>query len=383
LAGKYKQEVNMSSTIYYKGTLKDDCSVDELFDAVVQQSTAMNCNIVREVDSFYIEFTEGTSEPLMFRLDNRKINWFCKWNNPGNPGEYYRIFDLFIAVKPFFKTLRIDDDEGAWHDYQLMSKPCKIHLRELSSPAETGLLQRDFDASRYDLSGLLKPGMMFLPYSEAVYCVITQDFLKILKADSVNDLDKGRILELANSVQIEDDDPFTLENFEFQFPYMLLLIWIGHCLIYGCKGRVCRLSDEVRGLKTNKLAAKYGLLSIFLNIHSGTVNYKHAEMKRFASLHIDTGPKSGEFSAQAKEALTKIIKEYVAENNIDTSSKEPVLIPVTGEIKEAYEAIFAAEHKPAPDLKPEDIKQSLEALVSVLDYLGFKYVGVEEASNNI
>ena len=368
----------MSSTIYYKGTLKDSSSVEEIYDTVLRQSAEMNCKIVREDDSFYIDFTEGKSEPLMFRLNDRKINWFCNWNNPGNPDEYYRIFDLFMAIKPFFKSLRIDDDEGAWHNYQLKSRPCKIHLRELSGPAETGLLELDFDAAKYDFSEYMKPGMLFLPYSDAVYCVIARDFLQIFKAVTVSDLDKDCILALANRLLSEEDEPFSHESFEFQFPYILLLIWISHCLTYGSKGRVCQLSDEVRGLKTNMLAAEFGLLSVFLNIHSGTVNYKHAEMKRFAGEHINTGPKSDEFSAYARAALSKIIRDYVIQNNIDTTSKDPVLIPVTGAFKEAYDAIFTAENKSAPDIKPEDIRQSLQALVSILDYLGFKYVGVED-----
>ncbi len=367
----------MSSTIYYKGTLKDGSSVDELYDAVLRQSSALNCKIVREADSFYVEFTEGTSEPLMFRLRDRKVNWFCKWNNPGDPDEYYKLFDLFLAVKPFFKSLRVDDDEGAWQEYQLRSRPCKIRLRELSGAAELDLLEQDFDAAKYDLSGFLKPGMVFLPYSDAVYCVIARDFLNVFKADSVMKLDRDRILKLANKLRAEDDEPFTHENFAFMFPYMLLQIWIGCCLAYKVEGRVYCLADEVRGLKTNKLAAEFGLLSVFLNIHSGTVNYKHAELKRFAAEHINTGARSTECSALAKAALTELIKNYIAENNLDTSSAGPVLIPLTGDFKEAYDAILAAENT-APDTQPEDIRQSLRALVSILDYLGFKYVGVEK-----
>lgn len=371
----------MSSTIYYKGTLKDNSSVEELFDVVHEQSLAINCSIVREKDSFYIEFAEGMSEPLLFKLNDRKMSWFCKWNNPGNPGEYYRIFDLFLAIKPFFKSLRVDDDEGAWHDYLLRSKPCKIHLRDLSGPAETGLLERDFDISNYDFSSLMKPGMIFLPYSSAVYCLIAQDFLRILKAGSVKELDKDRILELANKLQTGEHEQFTRENFEFYFPYMLLLIWIGYCLTYGSKGRVHELSDEVRGLKMNRLAAKHGILSVFLNIHSGTVNPKHAEMKRFAKDYIDTGPKSGVYSAQAKAELTSLIKDYVEKNNIDTTSKEPVFIPLSGELKQAYDAIFAGANNNAPDIMPEDISQTFRVLVSILDYLGFRYAGVEDENN--
>lgn len=363
----------MSSTIYYKGTLKDGSNTDALYEAVLRQSSGLNCSIVREADAFYIEFAEGTSEPLMFRLLNGKLNWFCKWDNPGNPDEYYRIFDLFLAVKPFFKSLRIDDDEGAWQEYQLKSKPCKICLRELSGPAELGLLEGDFDAEKCDLSGLLKPGMRFFPYSDAVYCVIARDFLKTFDAVSVMQLDRDRIIKLANKLRT-DGEPFTRENFAFMFPYILIQIWIGCCLTYKVEGRVYRLADEVRGLKTNKLAAEFGLLSCFLNIHSGTVNYKHAEMKRFAADYVDTGPKTTAFSAKAKAALTDLIRDYIAENNVDTSSGGPVLIPLTGEFKEAYEAVFA---NPAPVAEPEDIRQSLRALVSILDYLGFRYVGVE------
>lgn len=374
-------EVIMSSTIYYKGTLKDSSSAEELYNAVLSRSSAMNCRIVRESDSFYIEFTEGSSEPLLFQLKDRKINWFCKWNNPGNPDEYYRIFDLFLAIKPFFKSLRIDDDEGAWQEYLLKSKPCKIHLRRLSTPAELSLLARELHSAHDDFSGFLKSGMRFIPYSNAVYALIAQDFLRIFKAGTVNDLDKHRILKLANRLRAAEDEPFTRDNFAFMFPYMLLQIWIACCLTYKNEGRVYRLSDELRGLRTNKLAAEFGILSVFLNIHSGTVNYKHAEMTRFAREYIYTGPKSGERSIQAKAALTRLIKEYIAGNNIDTTSKELFFIPMTDTFKDACETIFAGGDNSAPDLHQEDIVQSLEVLVSILDYLGFRYVGPEEPGN--
>ncbi len=100
-------------------------------------------------------------------------------------------------------------------------------------------------------------------------------------------------------------------------------------------------------------------------------------MKRFAAGHINTGASSTECSAQVKAALTELIRDYVMTNNIDTTSEGPVLIPLTGDFKEAYDAILAAGSMPAPDTQPEDIRQSLRVLVSILDYLGFKYVGVE------
>lgn len=367
----------MSSTIYYKGTLKDNVAVEALYEAVVESAAELNCKIVREEDTFYLEFTDGTSEPLMFKLDNRKINWFCKWNNPANPEEYFKIFDLFIAIRPLFKTLRIDDDEGAWQDYFERSRPCKINLRELSGPIEHSLLERDFTFSKYDLSDFLKPGMRFIPYSKVVYCVIAQDLLTVLDADTVEELDMDKMIELANKVQFEEMGPFSRENFAFEFPYILMLIWIGYCLTYGRRGRVCQLSNDVWGLKTNKLAAQAGILSEFLNIHSSTVNSKHTELKRFAKKYIYTGPPSECVSAEAKAQLTQVIKAYVAQNDIDTNSNEPVLIPLTGEIKEAYEAILANISTDMTDLITEDAGQSLQVLVSILDYLGFKYVGAE------
>lgn len=372
----------MSSTIYYKGTLKECSTFEDLYEVVCRQSTDLHCKIVKEEDAFYLEFAEGQSEPLLFRLNNGKINWFCKWNNPGNPDEYYKIFDLFISIKPLFKSLRVDDDEGAWNEYLLNSKPCKIHLRELLGPAENALLERDFIFSKYDLSELMKPGMRFFPYSNAVYCVIAQDFMRVVKADSTKTLDKNHILELVNRLQIEEKGQFSLENFAFQFPYILLMIWVGYCLTYGRKGRVCQLSDEVRGLKINRLAAEFGILSIFLNIHSGTVNSKHAEMKRFAADYIYTGPKSNEYSARAKAELAKIIKDYIKKNNIDTTLTESLFIPVSGEFKAAYDSIIAGLYSSAPNTQAEEFRRSLEVLVSLLDYLGFRYVGPEEQESN-
>lgn len=370
----------MSSTIYYKGTLKDTRCAEDLYEAVRRQSATLNCKIVRSGNDFYIEFAGGASEPLLFRLNDGKVNWFFKWHNPANPDEYFRIFDLFIAIKPLFKSLRIDDDEGVWQEYLLKSTPCKIHLRQLSGPAELSLLEKNFKASDYDLTRFMMPGMMFLPYSNIVYCVIARDFLRIFNTDSVTALDKDRILNLANKLRI-DDQLFTHENFAFMFPYMLVQIWIGCCLAYKIEGRVCGLPDAVRGLKTNRLAAEFGLLSTFLNIHSGTVNYKHAEIKRFAARHMmNTAPKLADNSKQAKAALTKLFRSYITENNIDTQSGGPVLIPLTGSFKDAFEAITDS-CKPAPGIRTDEAKQSLEELVSILDYLGFKYIGPDEAKS--
>ena len=140
-------------------------------------------------------------------------------------------------------------------------RPCRIRLRELSGPAELGLLERDFDAAKYDLSRFLKPGLMFLPYSEAVYCVIARDFLKIFKADTAAALDRDRILKLANKLRT-DGEPFTRENFAFMFPFILLQVWIGCCLTYKVEAAFTG-GGRGQGLKTNKLAAEFGLLSGF------------------------------------------------------------------------------------------------------------------------
>ena len=89
-------------------------------------------------------------------------------------------------------------------------------------------------------------------------------------------------------------------------------------------GIVKSLTEDVRGLTSSNIAAKEGTLSIFLNRHSGGAgNSKEAEMRKLAKKYYKTG-----------------------------SLGEVMVID-----------------------KPE---RELEFFFSMMDYLGFKYIGVEK-----
>ena len=82
----------MSFTIYYKGTLKENNSINDIFDIVSNHIKYINAELNRYDDTIIINFLQGKNEPLTFHFDKNKINSFCKWNNPENPKEVYKIF---------------------------------------------------------------------------------------------------------------------------------------------------------------------------------------------------------------------------------------------------------------------------------------------------
>jgi hypothetical protein len=131
----------MSCTIFYKGKLKEDISVEFTISKIKEYSKNFNCNVEKNENGITIDFLNGNSEPLSFNFKNNMINSFCKWNGE-DIEEFYKIFHLFIELKPLFKSLKIEDDEGLWHEYVIQKEPCKIKLKPLSSQIKMEFFNR-------------------------------------------------------------------------------------------------------------------------------------------------------------------------------------------------------------------------------------------------
>jgi len=279
----------MSCTIFYKGKLKEDTTIDALSSIIKEQISKINCSFHQDDNCITVIFNAGNSEPLVFDFDNAKVDNFCKWNGE-DENEFYAIFDLFIAIKPLFRSLRITDDEGAWEEYLAKSKPCKIKLRPLVGEIENQLLNRALKNSS-DPFGEIEQivyDALRLHSAAPVLCrIITQDFIKIIGIKSRDDFAPKPIVDFTNNLDFADDHlgKVHVQNFEHTFKYMMLRVWISHAFTYKNRGMVHQLPNNVSGLKSSKLAALFGISSIFLNWHSGIVNSKHTEMNKFADLH--------------------------------------------------------------------------------------------------
>jgi len=283
----------MSCTIYYTGTLKESKSPEDVFGAISNHMQNINANLKQSANLVVINFLQGNSETLVFDFDKNKINGFWKWNG-NDPEEFYKIFDMFIEIKPLFKSLKIDDDEGLWNEYVIQKQPCKIKLRPLSSD-EMKFLDRIKENEinpANDIEKLVMAKSNLSPFYKSLLRIIVQDFIKIMKIESVDDFNPHAIVDLTNELNFMGADSVKEESkyFDFHFHYILIKIWISYAFEYKKLGVVKELAEDIRGLITSKEAALWGITSIFLNSHSGGAsNSKEAEMRKFAKKYYKTG----------------------------------------------------------------------------------------------
>ena len=328
--------VNMSCTIFYKGTLKEDNSTGEVLNVISKHLQSMNAKLVQNNDAIVIHFLRRQSEPLVFDFIKNKVDGFCKWNGD-DQAEFYGIFDMFIELKPLFKSLKVDDDEGLWNEYVIQWQPCKIKLRPLSA-SETKFLDRvkvneinppgEIEKYIMSQSGLnpisldstqesimvreqmeangvtsLAEWAQFMqsynsktkserPFYHALLRIIAQDFVKIMQIDSIDDFKPQEIVDLTNELKFWGEVGYKedIKWFDFHFCRMMLVLWISYTFEYKKMSRVKDLSGDVRGLQASKIAASGGIESIFLNRHSGGAsNSKEAEMRKLAKKYYKTG----------------------------------------------------------------------------------------------
>jgi len=315
----------MSCTIFYKGTLKDNNNPDDVLITVSKHLKSINGELSLCGDTIIIKFLQGQSEPLVFNFNNGTVDAFCKWNGE-EPGDFYAIFDMLIELKPLFKSFSIEDDEGHWHEYVINKQPCKIKLRPLSMN-EMRLLQRIKmnEANSLDATEKLVMDKSELrPFNKALLRIIVQDFIQIMGINEVDDFVPQVILDLTNELDFGGETSYKekIEWFNFHFNRMLIIIWLSYAFEYKNLGIVKNVAESVRGIVSSKIAATDGIASIFLNRHTGGAsNSKEAEMRKLAKKHYRSG------------ALGEVMV-------IDNPERE------------------------------------LEFFFSMMDYLGFKYVGI-------
>ena len=316
----------MGCTIFYNGKLKNEYTFKDIVSIVQKHTETFDCVLDINGSKVAINFCNGKSEPLVLTLQDNKIDGFCKWNGD-NEEEYYKILDMFINLKPLFKPYKIEDDFGIWNSYLIRNKPCKIIKRSVLTEQEQRLLQRIIDNTQkgysdveIELLDTMYRRTEVSPFSKNICRLIVQDFLELFSIRSLTYEKRNEIIKVANKIsEVNQYLSLTEANFTVEFIYIVVTIWVSYYLSYKNKGIVKDLSNEIRGFESSKLAALFGIVSNFLNCHSGTINPKHAEIDKF-------------------------ILKFVSHNN-------PFMLSQLGAERE------------------------IELLISILDYLGFKYEG--------
>lgn len=317
----------MSCSIFYKGKLKENADIQNVIELIKRSAKNIDCSIIEKKDSITLLFNQGKTEPLVFDFKNDKIDNFCKWNGIDEQ-EFYKIFDIFIDIKPYFKSLKIEDDGGFWYTYNTMLKPCKVIRITTLSDNEIKLLERINANISTELRQIEKDIYKQMyhdiegsgPYSYRIWRLIVQDVVKLF---DITELDKNTyayLIKKANRIIPDYFSYFDIENFSVNLMALIVALWVGEFTIYKDLEIVSLLNDNIRGLSGSKKAAVLGIMSSFLNCHSGMVNAKHSELDKFMVQQL-----SCEF--------------YF----------------ILNELK-------------------DDGKTEFELLVSILNYLGFKYI---------
>ena len=283
----------MSCTIYYKGTLKDSYSESDVFSTITQHLQKMSAKLYQEDTSIVIHFLQGKSETLVFDFKDRKIDGTFKWNGE-NKEEFYEVLDLFITLKSLFKSLKVDDDDDIWNEHLAQKSECKIKLRELSFEEQAVLKRIEINSKNpmNDLEYHIFKKSNFAPYYKNLLRIIIDDFIKIMNYNNVDDFNEQKIIDEAIKTNYFSENMsfvFTLKNFDFYFCTMIVIIWISNTCEYKKLGCIKDLDNNERGLASSKIAMSEGLESIFLNKHTGGAsNSKAAEMRKLAKKHYKT-----------------------------------------------------------------------------------------------
>ncbi len=143
----------MSYSIFYKGTLNPSSDRGELLHTVAAHASQYKWIVQSSADgNIVIEIPD--CEPLVFFFNDGQVDKWVKCFAQGASAniEIEKIFDLLWGVKPLFKALDVQDDDGLWDAYVARRSPEKmIFLRELKD-SEVAELKRDFDLPREQTS---------------------------------------------------------------------------------------------------------------------------------------------------------------------------------------------------------------------------------------
>ncbi|MCL2512290.1 MAG: hypothetical protein FWF08_00190 [Oscillospiraceae bacterium] len=281
----------MAWTIFYYGKLKDKISVGEVCDFITDFAERnFDAQISRDDFGIFLDFDKGTSETLCFVFSDKKIDAFCKWNGE-DEAEFYKIFDLFIELRPFFKYLHITDDFDEWTQYNMRNQPCKIILREINSDIEKQLLLRMernmlIPLSMFEIKFLSYRGRF--PSNIKLYRIVMQDFVKIMDYKLLADFNEQILIDYFKNLNFSKnlDDFFArirLDIFRFRFLDMMMFIWLNYAFTYKNLGLVADIEKISRDLNSSVCAAMSGLPPIFMNGPISVEGAKHVEMAKLAA----------------------------------------------------------------------------------------------------
>ncbi|MCL2488133.1 MAG: hypothetical protein FWE80_05555 [Oscillospiraceae bacterium] len=338
----------MGCTIFYKGFLKQDYTPENVFDIVEKHARDLSCNICREDRILTVSFDSGMSEDLVFDLSTKKLNGFCKWNNDApdeDISELYKIFDMFIDIKPLFQSFGLTDDYGLFPEYITRNKPCKIVLRKLKSEAEYELAERVKSYERTPPNKLIQKIMKTAGWTTPhtfLARLIAEDYAKHMEYHSAEQFSQKGCRKALDTLSAFYEMDYSLcRDYDFPCSSFLLGVWLSCAFAYKNYGMVGTITPSPRGFLSSKSAAEAGIQSAFLNGFTCIVNTKHAEMEKFM----------GTFRA---EQLS------VSLSGMDNSLES---------LANALCTLFMAPGEPV---------KILEMLLSMMDFLGFKYVGIAD-----
>jgi hypothetical protein len=105
----------MSFTLSYKGNLKQYDDLTDLYKTVnnISKKYGWHCSIEEKCISIDIP----NCETFILNPENGKINGWVKFLSCCDNETIEHFFDLLREIKPYFKSLTIDDDMGMWYNY--------------------------------------------------------------------------------------------------------------------------------------------------------------------------------------------------------------------------------------------------------------------------
>ena len=125
----------MGITIFYKGTLNETASPQDVFDIAVCIADQMGWTCRVEGDALAIDIPDSFSETLVLNFVNRRIDGWCKYDLE-EPEEFETALELFYAIRPLFAEYEVFDDFGQWFECLAEKEPLDIRLRELTPNGE-------------------------------------------------------------------------------------------------------------------------------------------------------------------------------------------------------------------------------------------------------
>jgi hypothetical protein len=308
--------------LHYKGNLKQDTDINLLFTEIAELVKGINCTTDVTGENMVIDFITRKGLTLIFNFNKRKIDGVFSWKGI-NEDELNKVFDLFIAIKPYFKSLSVHDTYDLFNHYKLIKIGCKISVKKLESKSELEFCNR---AKRYKYKNLNDDEKNLLCifgekiYSDRLFVLMLQDLIKICGLPEFEKRVKAMTLKIME--QIPTFMKFMYAPFHIERIYSMVFLWINYTMSYKGKGLVYKLTGNEKGLAGSLEAAVFALPANLFGVSTLAVNPKHVLIDNFFN------------------------QQYKFEERWDLSSSNDGLKETT-------------------------------VLLSVLDYLGFEYVGAE------